>query len=358
MEFTGSDLMIKRNFYTQTGNLAFGMSCTVDNTTGTYHFGISGSQGTVDFTLQSGRVYYQDQFVHSYRSNQDFLIEAQFSSGKANVVKDSNSLTYGVPSPTGEFNYFYFNRANASLGAEFTLRVSGDNLPQYTITDLGYIYSTGQEAVTGYFVNQSLYPIRVFDSSFLVTQPYDFGKLVGNISPALTGIFTYTGDFDTFDLTQPITTTFNTNFGDHLISFNIVDLRSYSRFVQFQDITNYDFDTTGILSRDLFYSNYSGGFVTNVFNADLNFRLSYVSGGGTFTGSWDFLTGTTPNTLVSLKQPGQYDTGMISGSGSFQPNSSVSFQIVHNITGSNHDGCRLVISGSEVLNPIARNLSN
>lgn len=78
----------------------------------------------------------------------------------------------------------------------------------------------------------------------------------------------------------------------------------------------------------------------------------------TFTGSWDFLTGTTPGTLVSLKQPGQYDFTMISGSGFFPPNSQVSFQIVHNIIDINPDGCRLIISGNEVLNPISQALSN
>ncbi len=359
MDFTGSELTVKRNFYTQTGNFSFGMSCSVDNTTGTYHFGVSGAQGSVDFKLESGRIYYKDQFIHTYQSFRDFFIEAQFFNGKTNVIKDASPLAYGIDGRTGQFDYFYFSRANASLGASFGPSISGDTFPAYSVTNQGYLYNSGQTAVTGYFANQSIYPIRVFDSNILVTQPYEFGKLVGNIAPSTSGIFAYTGDFNTFDLTQPILTTFSANFGQAQVNFSIVDARGYDHFVLFQDVANFDFDTTGILNRDVFYTNYSGGIATDAFDA--NFQLSYVSGSGglkTFTGSWDFLTGVDSNHLVSLKQPGQFSSTMISGSGFFPPNSSVNFQVVHNIIDSNPDGCHLLITGVNVVNAISRNLSN
>ena len=114
MTFTGSQLAVYRNYYTQTGNVGFGMTCTVDNTTGQYLFGLSGDAGTVQFTLNSGRVYYGSQFIHTYQADEAFTIEGQFTTGSLNVIKDGGTLVYGKPKTTGNLDYFYFSRANAS----------------------------------------------------------------------------------------------------------------------------------------------------------------------------------------------------------------------------------------------------
>lgn len=363
MLFTGIDLTAKRNFFTQTGSYGFTATCTVDNTTGQYLFGLSGRAGVLEFRLESGHLYYGTQFLHSYRSYQEFTLEARFSSGATDVIKDGVPLVYGGPKATGYFDYFYFKRANAGMGASFDVNVSGNNLPLYTIQQQGYLLASGQAAVTGWFANQSAFPLNVFDSNISASQVYDFGKLDAVLGAGSSGSFAYSGDFDVLDLTQPILTTFNTSFDDTTVLFTVVDARTLSRFVYLTGPASFSFNSTGILNRDLTYLNYSGGFVVGNYPASLTFSLGYVSGSGvfpgytkTFTGGWDFLTGVDNNSLVSMKRAGSFDGRMISGSGQFAPNSLVNFQVTHIVSGSNNDVAALVISGAQVLNPITQTL--
>lgn len=360
MQFTGTQLSIKRNFFAQTGNMGFGISCLVDNTTGRYTFGLSGTTntGVLEFRLESGHVHYQGQFVHAYQANQEFLIEGQFTSGTANVVKDGAALVYGKPKATGAFDYFYFTRANAGMGATFDLMVSGDDTPVYNITQQGYLSSTGQNAVTGWFLNQSAWPVRVFDSEILATQNYSFGHLSANLAAGASGAFALTGDFNSLDFSAPILTTFHTNFDDVSILFSIIDVRSLNRFVSLTGPTDLSFNSTGVVSRTLSWLNYSGGFVTTAFNADISFGLTYSSGASTFTGVWDLKTGVDATTLVSLKVPGGFNSVGISGSGLFAPNSQVAFLVSHQFQTGRQDAAQLVISGREVINPINSLLVN
>ncbi len=283
MQFTGQELTKKRNFYTQTGNFGFGLTCAVDNVTGRYNFGFSGQQYNFEFVLQSGKIFKDGLFVHDYQSFRQFTLEGQVSSGKYNVKKNDIPMVYGQNKATGNFDYFYFNRENASLGATFDVYVTGDNLPQYHITDKGYLISSGQSGVTGYFLNQSQFLINVFDSSAAGLQGLSFLKLKTGISGFLSGKFTYSGDYSEFDFSQPILTTFNTNFNDTDILFYITDLRSYDRFVLLDDINDFSFNASYILNRNLSYTNYSGGFVTDGFNTNLLFEITSVSGSGSFS---------------------------------------------------------------------------
>lgn len=363
MLFTGTELVAKRNFFTQTGSYGFTATCTVDNTTSQYLFGLSGSAGVLEFRLESGHLYYGTQFLHSYRSYQEFVLEARFTSGATDVIKDNIPLVYGGPKATGYFDYFYFKRANAGMKASFDVQVSGNNLPAYTIQQQGYLLASGQAAVTGWFINQSRFPINVFDSNISASQVYDFGKLDANLGALGSGSFAYSGNFDVLDLTQPILTTFNTNFNDATVLFTIVDARALGRFVYLTGPTNFSFNSTGVLNRDLTYLNYSGGFVVGNYPTSLSFSLGYISGSGvfpsytkTFTGDWDFLTGLDNNSLVSMKRAGSFDERMISGSGQFTPNSLVNFQVTHIVSGSNDDVAALIISGAQVLNPITQTL--
>lgn len=283
MQFTGQELTLKRNFYTQTGNYGFVANVTVDNTTGTYHFGLSGAQGVLDFTLQSGRMYYGGQFVQSYRSYEEFLVEGQFSSGAANMTKNDSALMYGAAKPTGNFDYFYFTRGSTNMGATFGLEVSGNNSAVYSISQQGYLFASGQNAVTGWFANQGAFPIRVFDSTIQASANYSFGKLAGNIASGASGAFAYTGDYSTLNFNQPILNTFATNFGDVSVLFSILDARSFSSFVQLTAPTDFSFNGSNVMNRDVSYLNFSGGFVTDGFNTNLTFVLGYVSGSGGFT---------------------------------------------------------------------------
>lgn len=353
MTFTGSELTIKRNFFTQTGEFGLSVGCTVDNTSGRYQFGLSGAQGTIEFSLESGRLYYQNQFLHTYAANETFLIEAQFTSGTVNVIKDAAPLVYGAPKATGAFDYFYLTRTNDSLGATIDLNISGNSIPTYTITQQGYLAYSGQNAVTGYFVNQSPYPIRVFDSTIQASADYEFGKLAGFVSSS--GSFAYSGDFDAIDFSQPILTTFNTNFANIDILFSISDVRSLNRFVQLTSPTDLSFNSDGQIPRTVSWLNYSGGFVTD-FPTQLTFALKYVSGddfySDSFTGTWDLLTGVNASSLVSLKSLGSFNADTISGSGHFSPNSQMFMTIIGSGTGVNSNSAQFILSGTEVVNPI------
>lgn len=298
MIFTGSELIQKRNFYTQTGVFGFEFSCLVDNTSGTYHFGLSGSNGTLDFRLEGGKIWYQDQFIHSYRTNEQFIVEAQFTTGHSNILKNDVALVYGNPKNTGAFDYFYISRQNDQISAVWDLNISGNNLPTYSITTLGYLLSSGQQGVTGYFINTSAWPIRVFNSEIQASQNYQFGSLVSNLGSLQTGTFAYSGDFDSFNLTQPILTTFNTNFDDTSILFTIIDARTRDKFVYLTAPTDFSFNQAGQLARSISWLNYSGGVVTNNYNTNLSISLTYVSGTGIFAGG----TGITPYSTTVIGQ--------------------------------------------------------
>jgi hypothetical protein len=353
MEFTGSELIIKRNFYSQTGMSWFGLNCRVDNTSGTYHFGLSGTNGVLDFKLESGRILHNDRFLHSYRSFEEFIIEGAISPHKFNLTKNTIPLLYGADKNTGAFDYFYFQRDKTSSNAEFDLVISGDNVPSYEISNNGYLFTTGQDSVTGYFINRGEYPIRVFNSAIFASAFYDFGKLANtNIERNQTGIFTLTGDFAEIDLSQPILTTFNTNFGDTTIIFNIIDVSTANKFVFLNDIEPPVLSVDHTVSRNLSYLNFSGGFVAS-FDTHLTFALEHITGSGdlkTFTGSWDMYTGLSLSSLASVKSATTVTDTQFSGVGVFQPNSFVAFQIVHHISGENTDVAKLTITGIDVIN--------
>lgn len=283
MQFTGQELTKKRNFYTQTGNFGFGLACSVDNINGKYNFGFSGNQYNFEIVLQSGKILKNGLMIHDYQAFKDFNLEIEISSGNYNIKKNDVPMIFGLQKNTGYFDYFYFNRENTGLGAIFNVYITGDNYPLYIITDKGYLINSGQTGVTGYFINQSQFLINVFDSSADGLQGLEFNKLNTGISGFNTGKFVYSGDYSQFDFTQPILTTFNTNFNNATVLFYINDLRQYDKFVLLNDINDFSFNSDFILNRDLSYNNYSGGFITDTFNTNLIFIIKSISGSGSFS---------------------------------------------------------------------------
>lgn len=367
MEFTGTNLVLKRNIYPQTGNYSFSINCAVGSTTGKYFFGLSGNGNKIEFTMDSGKIYFDNKFIHSYRSNEEFSISADFTNSKINLSKNDAPLLYGQAKPTGYFEYFYFKRNDNSLGASFDLNVSGNNIPSYKIETNGYLLYSGQEAVTGYFINYSAFPITVFDSNIETAEPYTFAKL-GNVSASSTGRFAYSGNFNLIDVTQPIFTTFNTNFGDSVILFTITDLRARDGFVLLQEIEDFSLDADDGLNIDVNYTNFSGGIGTTGFNTQLTFILDYVSGSGnftvsgnnfnkSFTGAWVMMTGVTSASLYSMPIVINQAATRISGGSVFNPNSFINFQLNHVNSGTNSDSATLTISGDLVYNPISTTLN-
>lgn len=352
MIFSGSQLTAKRSFYTQTGNYGFAMHATVDNTTGIYHFGLSGAGAPViDFRLESGHLYWGNTFIHAYTPYQQFRIECQFTSGAANIIKDGTPLVYGAPKPTGSYNYFYFTRQTAAMGGTFDLEVSGNNAPVYTVSQSGYLLSTGQNAVTGFFTNLGDYPINVFDSAIQSSAIYSFGKLAATVGARGSGVFAYTGDYSSIDFSQPILTTFNTNFGDITAQFGIIDVTSLDHFIQLTGPTNFGFNGLNVLNQNTSWLNYSGGVVVNSYPTPLTFRLTYGAGTESFTGAWNVLTGGSPTSLVALSST----TGAYIGSGVFPANNFLNLQVMY--SGLSGASAQLLISGAGIINPVSQTLS-
>lgn len=306
MQFTGSELMLKRSFYTQNDNFGFIANISVDNTTGRYEFGVSGESATFPVVLQSGRISVGNLFLHTYVPYEPFSVECQISTNSFNVLKDGSPMVFGAGQPTSDYSYLYFSRDSASLGATFDFYVSGQNTPNVTINDKGYLLSSSQTVVTGFLNNNGAYPVRVFSSNAQPLQDLDFGALANSDVPAGDkGAFTFTGGWETYNFSQPILVNLVTNYGDSTVSFKIVDARSYYHFVFLQNIPSYAFNAQNVLSRTLSYSNFSGGLKTNSFPANLSFSLDYISGSGYYS-TPDFIDGANYSTVC---------TGLFSQSG-------------------------------------------
>jgi len=300
MNFTGTNLVIKRNIYPQTGNIGLSLTCIVDNTTGIYNFGLSGTQGIRNFSLISGKIYQNNTFLHTYVSNQSFNLNAEFNTGNLNIIKDNTAVSYGLSVQSGVYDYFYFSRANAGMNAIFDLFISGDNIPNFNIQNQGYLLYSGQDAVTGTFNNLSAnYYLNVFNSEISASQNYSFGILSSVINPLNSGIFAYSGDYSSIDVTQPILTTFNTNAGDIDQLFQIIDARTFSKFVYLTGPTDFTFNSNSTLSRNLTYINYSGGLGGANYPVSIIFSLQNLNTGMVQINSFNYLTTGYGNFLKS-----------------------------------------------------------
>jgi hypothetical protein len=101
--------------------------------------------------------------------------------------------------------------------------------------------------------------------------------LTGIINGSGTGAFSFGSDFSSFDFTQPILTTFNTNFSNIMVQFSITDMRAANAFVLLDTISDFSFNSSNLINRNLSYTNFSGGYQAN-FNTNLSFSLSLVNG--------------------------------------------------------------------------------
>lgn len=281
MEFTGQELIKKRNFYTQNGNFGVVVDFSVGDPSGRYEFGLSGSN-LLSIILESGQIKYNDLFIQSYLPSNNYSVVIELTDSSINYTQNDTEIFYGLTKQTGNYDYFYFKRDNTGMAAEFDFYLSGKNLPNYSIDKVGYWLNTGQREVTGNFINQSGYEIGVFNSVSQGLQNLSYSFSSGGFSSGQANSFKYSGELSNFDFTQPITTIFNTNFGTLNINFQIIDTTTLSKFILLDEITDYSFNTGNQINRELFYTNYSGGVATDAFNTELIFKLEYVDGSGTF----------------------------------------------------------------------------
>jgi len=276
MNFTGSQLMVKRNFYTQNENFGVVVDFSLDDPSGRYEFGASGLSN-VSLVFESGQIKFNNLFIQTYKPFNEYSILMEVSTTGVNIIKDDYEICYGLTKNSGDYNYFYFNRANTGMGAEFDFTLSGQNLPNYSISNRGFWFNSGQTVVSGLFTNLGSYPIKVFNSVAQGKQNLTYFFITGNV-----GEMNYTGDFTQFDFAQPVKTSFFTNFGEASVNFQIFDTTTLSRFVVLDEITDFSFNTDNQINRELGYINYSGGLAVDNFNTDIFFKLEYIDGSGDF----------------------------------------------------------------------------
>ncbi len=282
MQFTGDQLFKKRNFYTQNGNFGVSVDFSVDNPSGKYEFGVSGTSNMA-LTLESGQIKYDGLFIQSYLPFNNYSILLEITDNKLNYIQNDNEIIYGSNKPTGDYNYFYFNRDSTGINAEFDFYLSGKNLPLYNVERLGLRFNSGQQEVTGNFMNLSGYDINLFNSTTQGMQNLSYSFATGFFGSGQSSKFKYSGDLNSFDYSQPITTWFYTNFGNVGVNFKIVDISTLNKFVLLDELPDFSFNTNNEINRQLFYSNYSGSNLTNLFNTDIIFKLDYLAGSGSFT---------------------------------------------------------------------------
>src|SRR5438876_969922 len=107
MNFTGQQLIIKRNFYTQNNNFELDINFSVDNPTGIYEIGLTGNS-SLSLLLQSGRISYNNIFLHSYLPNYQYNVNINITDNSINLSKDNTPLAYALYKQTGNYSYFFF----------------------------------------------------------------------------------------------------------------------------------------------------------------------------------------------------------------------------------------------------------
>lgn len=282
MEFSGDQLIRKRNFYTQNGNFGVIVDFSVTDPSGRYEFGISGTQ-KVSICLESGQIKYNDLFVQSYLPFNEYSLLLEVTDNKLNYIQNNIEIAYDLQKQTGNYDFFFFQRDNTGINAEFDFYLSGKNLPVYQIDKIGYLFDSGQRIVSGAFSNSSGYNINIFDSVAQGIQNLTFGKITGVIQSGGVQNFYYSGDFLNFDFSQSILTNFYTNFGFQGVNFKIIDTTTLEKFILFNSIDDFSFNENNEINRNLKYFNYSGNVSSDIFNTEISVNLSYINGSGDFT---------------------------------------------------------------------------
>jgi hypothetical protein len=281
MIFTGTQLISKRNFYTQNSNFGVNFEFSVDSSTEKYEVGLTGSN-SISLRLESGKILYNGIFLHNYIPNYNYNVFMGITDNNINISKDDIELIWGGTKETGNYDYFFFKRHSTGSNAQFDFSISGTNTPSYSIDNVGYYLNTGQEQVTGLFKNISGFDIRIFESNAFSPQNLSFSGISGFISNGQNKAFSYRGNLREFDYTQPIFTTFNTSIGALNINFKIVNTTELDKFILLDEITDFSFNSDNEINRNLSYINYSGGIGGADFPTNLFFQLSYLSGSGNF----------------------------------------------------------------------------
>lgn len=277
MNISGSNSLIKRSIYPQTGNCSFIFTGNVVNTTGRFKIGFSGNAGDYFILLESGKILDKNNdFLGAYNSFVDFGLKYELSSGAYNVFINETPVKLAAQKPTGVIDYFYTWREDNSE-IIFDVSIFGDSKPSLTISEVGYLLNTGQDVVSGLFRNNSIFPIKLFDmesDSVALTLVKPTGQIYSD------AYFLYSGDFASASLEYPIETIFYTNYQNYEVDFRIIDLRQSPLYILLNESQiNSGENINGQILNNIYYNNYSGDQLFS-FNSDFTVSLEYVSGSG------------------------------------------------------------------------------
>lgn len=276
MNFTGTEILKKREFYAQPSNVEFSIDCSV-NSLEPFRIGVSGSK-SIELLLSGGRVFDGDSFIYTYSTYQNLNFLIQSSEDSYNLFQNGVPLLIGRPIQTGHFSYFYVTRENQDTNMEFSVEVFGSESPSYTITQNLILTKSGQSAVTGYISNYGAWPLKVFQSNAIPPDGIEYNNFAGSIQNGESGELVFSGNFDSLTLPQSIFTQFYTSFDERDLYIGIVDARNFDRFVVINPL-EFGFSENGYAQSFVTYTNYSGENISD-YPTNLTITAEYVAGSG------------------------------------------------------------------------------
>ena len=214
--------------FAEQSSFSFNFDVSPSTWSGNYFFGVSGSNGSLNFfNFKNGRVYDSlNRFVHSYSKDDIINISGNYSSGYFGYYLNNKpiALNLKISEPSYKFKNFYVSSQNSDIN--FDLDIYGYSLPTYEFSFFGSPFVTGK-SITGAIYNSSSqdYSFKIFSghASFNYTG-YQFQNQIPNvdISGGQSGkfVFNYLGNGTDYTISSstginPLyyNLTFYTNFG-------------------------------------------------------------------------------------------------------------------------------------------------
>ena len=307
------------NFLNQTGDFNYNLNLAVNNSTGYFEFGLSGSSSKLAFKNQYGKIKdANDNIIIGYLANRELNINGSIVSGRETLTIDNTLIYSNIPNTGYNFNYFYLNPIGCSLDYNFSLTggytdlfstITTPKIKNYNIVvdDKNNPFVT--KTLTGILVNQNPdLEVKIFsavatsktDTYSLGGFPITFNNTGTYLINSSTGIDALVND--SFDAL------FYTNFGNITktisISGEVIPL-----FFLFFDVSP---AITG-------FPNVQTGYDQIFVNTPKDYSLSYgyVSGANVQL-SLSYVSGLTGNVTGFLSATGKFNgtlSGYLTGSG-------------------------------------------
>lgn len=311
----------KKSFYNQTGNFQFNINLIADSLLGGINFGVSGSGQKINFNCSSGKIIDNNgKFISIYNTNEQFSISGNVTSGSYDYFINGFPVSYGNSKSSSGFNYFYLEPYN--INCQYNLFINGER-PVLSTNPIN-IFS-GNPIGSGFIINNSLFPIKIFSGSFTnfsSDPPFTLsGLFTGDLNNS--GVFyinqsggdsvgNYTGNLQLF-----------TNGGTFNLN-SIINITGSPSQLEY----SLSLDGPNVISdggNQLYYSNiqYLSGS-----GMGLLVSLEYISGSGNFYTSIPVTSGFSGNISGYISNFGilnQFKTGIGTGIGGQLNNSTTGF---------------------------------